>query len=709
MKKVLPILSLLFLLTQFVFGGKGGPDAYGYTWIDSDDPSGPNFAWWDITAFAGEVQGLGDDNVVGPFSISGFDYYWYTPSLLYVGSNGYVSFGNVHIAATASGFPTIPTTNGLNDIIAPFMTDLNFGGANNNGKVYYFNDPGRDSICVTFENVPFWNAATTFAGSNTFQIILNKADSSITFNYLSQSGTINQPPPTNYVSAGIENITGSIGLQCFLNQYPKDSFTVRFEYPKTVTFQAVDAGIDWVSNERSGGDYIVSGGSGYDLTANVKNFGNTNLSNILLTARVNNLQGTTLLQGTRTVHSLSPGADTTVTFPQSFRASVVSRYTFETEASGITGDLVPSNNIGDVELIAVDTSLTTITLDYSDGFPNGTGISWNGGNGGIGVYIKPPFYPAEISASRFLVQAAGTGFMAMIFDDDGPNGGPGTLLDSVFVDATSVSTTGYTVVTPATGIVTVNSGAVYLLWYMNGTGVTLARDTDVPISGRMYEVLSWTWAEYRDRATEDFLMGLDINQPQIEDMNAALLLSPKAGAVISSPTDVEFTIRNLGNVSIGPGIDLAFQLNADPVVRESYTGAALPPNGATNFKFSQQITAIGGGDLCVWTEHSKDPINSNDSICVRLAGVGIENQELIGLSIYPNPVTDILHFEFPPLATQYRIDVMDMTGKSLIIQNFETKAYHHELNLELSGLSSGYYNLRVIGEKGILKRLITKL
>ena len=49
--------------------GNGGPDAFGYRWIDSDDPLGPAFDWVDITASGTPIPFTGDDQNQGPFPL----------------------------------------------------------------------------------------------------------------------------------------------------------------------------------------------------------------------------------------------------------------------------------------------------------------------------------------------------------------------------------------------------------------------------------------------------------------------------------------------------------------------------------------------------------------------------------------------------------------------------------------------------------------
>ena len=53
--------------------GSGGPDDYGYLWIDSDEPDGPSYNWIDISSIGTPIEGFGDDTNLGPYPIS-FDF-----------------------------------------------------------------------------------------------------------------------------------------------------------------------------------------------------------------------------------------------------------------------------------------------------------------------------------------------------------------------------------------------------------------------------------------------------------------------------------------------------------------------------------------------------------------------------------------------------------------------------------------------------------
>jgi hypothetical protein len=157
--------------------GTGGPDAYGYEWIDSDTTGGPTYNWIDISGIGTEVTGLADDNVVGSFSI-GFDfpYYWYTVNSFYVGSNGYIAFGDNTLEAAP--FPHIPVTAKPNNMLAAFMSDLDFTVGT--PHCYYWTNAALDTFIIAYHDVRFWNSPTS---NNTFEIILTRADSSITYQY----------------------------------------------------------------------------------------------------------------------------------------------------------------------------------------------------------------------------------------------------------------------------------------------------------------------------------------------------------------------------------------------------------------------------------------------------------------------------------------------------------------------------------------------
>jgi len=512
MKKSL-LLNLFILSSICAFAQtSGGPDAYGYTWKNSNHTSSPpTYAWVDITTKGNEINGLADDNVKGPFTVpAGFRFYWYPITQFWVGSNGYMSFNGANIA---SPFPSsIPLSGGANDWLAAHLSDLNFSGTNNPATAWWY--ATNDSIVLSFINVPYWVVGSPgYSGSNTFQIVVSALDSSITYNYKSMSAGVTPTPIDNAV--GIENNTGALGLQSMIDNVPGNLFTIKYYYPANVTYAVKDGGINWNNNQEDGGYFVpVSNSNNLNFSTNVKNYGNQNLTSFMVTDTV--YSGVSAVSnGNASISALAPGDDSTLTFSNSFKAQSAGIYKFASRIQGISGDLVAANNRKVQKIIAVNTNQAQYTLDYSDGVPDGAALSWNGGNGGIAIYVKPPVYPVKIDGSKFHIAANSTtapvGFSAMIYDDSGPNGAPGVLLDSTYVGPSIVSTGSYNTVLASNSIL-LTSGGVYVVWYMGGADISLSRDMTSPISTRSFELLGNAWAQYRDRLTEDFLMGLIVSK-----------------------------------------------------------------------------------------------------------------------------------------------------------------------------------------------------
>lgn len=560
MKKIFTSLMTLLLFSTLVTAQtSGGPDAYGYIWRDSNDPNGPVYSWIDIDALPGSVTvtGLADDNIRGPFVMQmPFTYYWYQPATFWIGSNGYIGFSSTPVAHP---FPVIPNASGIQNWLPAMATDLTFV---DNGSQpipgvtckYWFNT-ALDTLIVTWKDVPFWNqTAPGYTGLNTFQIILSAVDSSITYQYQTQTGA--SQSTASFVSTGIENNSGNIGLQVLYDIYPVGGTAVKFYYPASTTLAINDASTSYCNNEETGGFFLSRDGGAYTSVAEVRNAGNQTLPAFNAYSRVVNTTNQIQVRDTVPVTNMAPGGSQVITFPDTWVPTVAGTYRHITETQ-LTGDATPTNNQKILELQVVDTTQASILLSFDNGTDAGLGgIAWSGGGGGAAIHFVPPFTPCLITKVRMFIAADANalGFFAMVFDDSGPNGAPNNVLDSVFVDPANVLIGAWNEVI-LTNPVLISSGSFYVAWVMGGDGVGLGQNQLLPVSNRTYEILGsasniGNWAAYRYREIEDLMINayievpLGINEPGSQ--NAFFNIYPNP---VSTAAKVAFDLVQKQNVS----------------------------------------------------------------------------------------------------------------------------------------------------------------
>jgi len=201
--------------------GSGGPDLFGYEWIDSNDPQGPVYEWIDIVGTGTQVTNWiptsvysgEDEGKAGPFPLGfTFEYYGVEYSNIWFCSNGFITFSDITDAGMSN--PQMPDSDIPNNLVAGIWDDLDGGST---GKVYYKQETNK--FIIQYNNWPGYSAGV---GPFTFQFVINK-NGKIMLYYKTISGT------STSCSVGIENQTGSDGLQVAYNAtYLQNNLALQF-------------------------------------------------------------------------------------------------------------------------------------------------------------------------------------------------------------------------------------------------------------------------------------------------------------------------------------------------------------------------------------------------------------------------------------------------------------------------------------------------
>ncbi len=520
MKKIYSLFILL-LFSSTMFAGTGGPDIFGYTWKDSNEPGGPAFQWRDIISVAGasQVKLLGDDNSRGPFFMNfNFHYYWYDVNQFWVGSNGYIEFHDGQIASNPF-FPSFPNPALPNDVLGVLLNDFTFLNANNPAQCWYYLNPALDTLIVSWEDVPFFDiVAEGYSGTNSFQIILSAVDSSITYQYLHAD----QFNPVQLIqsSVGMENYAAvpGAGLQWPLAatiQTPPDSFAIKFYYPHPPLLTSVtDAAVLQNDNPSTGGVFVVTNGDPYPLTTKVRNYSTHSVDSFDVYGKVVTPGGATFLEENFYTDSLLSAQSQDITYNSAFVPTTAGTYKFITLTELPNDPNASGNNSKKLEIVALDSTQTEMWLGYDGGAINGLfGLNWVGGSGGAGNYYAPPFYPVAITKLHYWITsyAATDAFIAKVYDDDGVQGLPFTLFDSLYVPSSNIVLNGWTDLTLASPII-INNGGFYVSWDEVGPTIVLGCAQSDPFSNRGFEEFENIWGIYRYRETQDLMIAATIEK-----------------------------------------------------------------------------------------------------------------------------------------------------------------------------------------------------
>jgi hypothetical protein len=532
--------------------GAGGPDEFGYMWIDSDEAGGPAFVWNDISATGTLVTGLADDNVVGPYNLGfSFPFYENTYSQVNVSSNGYLIFGST---SSSLSNQNIPSTSTPNNLIAWCWDDLH--GAGPASAVYYQNM--GDYWVIQFTNYNEYPSSS--AGRITAQVHLHQ-NGNIMIYYNSIVGGFDVTSAT----VGIENNAGTIATNINYNSaYIHDGLAVWIGLPVPTFITSVVPAqgqvapgefVDVVATFTSEDENYPVGTHNVELELNTNDLANE----IVMIPATMVVYNPGMLAGTVTsavdgspIHGavVTAGMYSATTNEEGEYSMIVDAGTYDMSFSktGFTTEFVTGVVVTETNTTVVDVELeeefyppTLVTavvneadtqVDVTWGLPepnyevlydDGTAenyAAWALPGNMNAVKFTPAGYPATVYGGRIFVGDGsfpnnntgflGTTFGAVVLDDDGANGLPGTVLDSIEVTVNNLGWVDFSGLSA-----TITEGSFYLGMVQGATSPNCAPvgiDQTLPTLYRSYSRNvsaggNWALSPFQDMMIRAFVNG----------------------------------------------------------------------------------------------------------------------------------------------------------------------------------------------------------
>lgn len=592
-----------------VIRGSGGPDDYGYIWLDNEEFA-LGFAWTEISQSGTEITGLEDENIVGPFPI-GFDFPFYGENKdeFWINSNGIVSFNDVFVPL--NNVP-IPSGNAdLTDFIAWFWDDLDPGNPNTH---VYFQTIDTNQLIIQFQNYyEFPNGGHWIDA----QVQIHESGKMyVSYLYLDPGFEIDSE------TIGIQSSDPSIGLQVAHNTaYAENLRTIMFILPSEFiedvnpssvvipegdeqTIEVIYSSTDFnpghyleylegKSNDEENLDFFIPNwmrvyDPGYFAGIITSNITDSPLAGVTITAAagLTTFQTQSSSDGTYSLEVIEGTYD--ISFEKLGYQTHIVQDTFVAMGQVaiidvlLTEEAYPPSWIS-AEVINNDTECLLewsppagpYEILYDDGQAEEF-VVWAFPGNENAVRFTPLGYPANIQGGRLNVGDGtfpngnwlNTNFAVIVYDDDGIGGLPGTLLDSMEVELVNFGWIDFWGLNAS-----IDSGDFYLSMMqltVSPDAAPIGVDQTSPLAYRSYSRFNqseWSLSPYQDLMIRSYVSG-----PLTDESSdgSELMILPK---IPSGMQDNVYLCKNATSPPSNPGCRKASEIKA--VASDNYRNKDL--------------------------------------------------------------------------------------------------------------------------------------
>lgn len=186
------------------------------------------------------------------------------------------------------------------------------------------------------------------------------------------------------------------------------------------------------------------------------------------------------------------------------------------------------------------------------------------------------------------------------------------------------------------------------------------------------------------------------------DLTISRIAAPvTSNSSINAPIVPRIWVRNSGTAT-AQGFSVNTTANGTSLGTQNFT-QSIAAGDSLEVSLNAWNPTSGNYEVCFTVSTTSDADTTNNRRCVNGVQItnttSVEDVNLLGLRLYPNPVSSQLTVLFPEGSEQFQVKWMDATGRTLgsAMHNTENG---RELRLEVEQLANGVYYLRAQNKNG---------